>query len=105
MDHTPRVGPDSDGDGFCSAGVAPGHVGEPTGGASTRCDSVSLLGSKVPSPPYEAVSVRSPGDVKVMAQLPSATLALHDSPPSDAIVTVPVGVPASEVTRNSTVTA
>ena len=71
---------------------------------STWCDSVPSLGSKVPSPTYEAVSVRSPGDVKVMAQLPWATLALHDSPPSDETVTVPVGVPASDVTRNSTAT-
>ena len=72
------------------------------GGASTVCDSVSLLAPKPFAPAYVAVSVRMPVVVRPIAQLPCPpeSVPVQVSLPS-VICTDPLGVPVAEVTVNS----
>jgi hypothetical protein len=59
----------------------------------TVCEAaVDVLVLKFGSPPYEAVSDFVPAEVKVIAQLPAATVPVQLWVPS-LTVTMPVGVP------------
>ena len=77
--------------GVFGIGVGVGvGVGSPVTVWETPLDTLPV---KFASLPYVAVNVRIPLVVKVIIQLPAATVAIQLSTPSDT-VTVPVGVPA-----------
>lgn len=76
--------------------------------ALTECEApAEVLPLKFVSPAYVAVSVRAPGVVSVILQVPAATVPMQLFTPS-LTVTLPVGVPAPgalAVTVKLTVTA
>ena len=76
-----------------------------TSGGVTTWPAVAELDWNSPPPGKVAVRVRSPGVTSTMEQLPAATSALQVSSPPEAVTwTVPVGVPAGEVTWKVTTT-
>jgi hypothetical protein len=62
-----------------------------------------VLGAKLPSPAYAAVSVFAPAVTEVRVQFPVFTAVLHETPLPSLTVTEPVGVPPVLVTVKLTV--
>jgi hypothetical protein len=63
----------------------------------TVCVTLEVLGLKLSSPAYDAVSVLVPDAANVIEQFPLATVAVHVPPAPSLTVTLPVGVPTPDV--------